>query len=305
MEIVDMQLHEPGPCLTWEGATPEMRRDALTEVLLQMIDAVGVDAVALHPIEDLEWALNTAQSDLGRFASIPMLAGGDPGGAGANAMKPDAPDLEDQIAAAADTPGLVAIRVVPSPKFSPEEFEKFKAGGYDRALAACEKNNMPVLLMISGEPQEAGPIAEKFPDLQLVLDHLGLSQRPMEEPDDPQWKKLPEVLALAKYPNVSIKLCDPPGLSEESYPYNDIWPQMHQLLEAFGAERLAWASDIGRFRGRIAWNIRLPEDDFVGKHTYMESLAFFLYTDQISESEKEQILGQSARRMLNWPATAS
>jgi L-fuconolactonase len=101
---------------------------------------------------------------------------------------------------------------------------------------------------------------------------------------------------------VSIKLCDPPGLSEEAYPFRDIWAPVHRLLDAFGPERLAWASDIGRFRGRIGWSIRLPQEPYPGKHTYMESLAFFLYTDELSPSDKEEILGRSARRMLRWPA---
>jgi predicted TIM-barrel fold metal-dependent hydrolase len=303
MEIVDLQLHDPGPCLPWDGADLETRRTAQTEVMLTAMEAVGVDAVALHPVEDNEWALRMAQAEPGRFASIPMITGGDPDGMGKVAMKPDAPDLEDQIAAAAETPGLVALRAVPSPTFFPEEFASYKAGGYDRAFAAAEANGIPMLIMVSGHADTIGRVAEKFPDLQIVLDHIGISQRPMEEADEVQWAQLPSVLGLAQYPNVSVKLCNPVGLSEESYPFNDVWPHMHKLLEAFGAERLGWASDIGRFQGRVAWNIRLPQDDFVGKHNYMESLAFFLYTDEISLSEKEQILGKSARRMLKWPAT--
>ena len=302
MEIVDMQLHEPGPMLDWEGASAETRRNAMTEVLYEMTDAIGVDAVALHPVEDTAWALQMSQADPSRWGSIPMITGGDPDGLGACAIKPDAPDLEDQIAEAAQTPGIVGLRFVPSPKFFPEEFEKFKAGGYDRGFAACQANDISALVMISGHAEEMGPIAERFPDLQLIVDHIGLSQRPMEMPDEPQWQKLPDVLALAKYPNVSLKLSNPVGLSDDDYPYPDLWPYMHQLLAAYGAERLAWASDIGRFRGRIGWNIRLPQEPFVGKHNYMESLAFFLYTNELSASEKEQILGKSARRMLKWAA---
>src|SRR3954452_17261561 len=145
MEIVDMQLHDPGPFLPWDGESVETRRAVLTEVLDQMTDAVGVDAVALHPVEDTEWALQMAQSDPGRWGSIPMVTGGDPEGLGALAIQPDADDIEDQVAAAAQTPGLIALRMVPSPLFFPEEFEKFKAGGYDRAFAACQANGLPAL----------------------------------------------------------------------------------------------------------------------------------------------------------------
>src|SRR5262249_5187616 len=98
----------------------------------------------------------------------------------------------------------------------------------------------------------------------------------------------------------------------------------------YGPERLAWASDIQRTRGRTGlWNRLVspttadaqfqyrwgpdahvpapPPDapDYPGKHTYMDSLAFFLYHDQLSQHEKEQILGGTTRRLLEWPATGS
>jgi L-fuconolactonase len=304
MEIVDMQLHDPAPFQAWEGQDEQTRRRVVAEVLFQMLDAVGVNAVSLHPVEDLELGYQLAKESPSRFSSIPMLTGGDPDGLGKIALKPNAPDLEEQIAEAFAKPGVVALRFVPSPSFFPDEFESYKQGGYDRAFGACEKQGVPVLLMVSGHAETVARVAEKFPDLQLVLDHVGLSQRPMEAPDDPQWKKLPDVLALSKYENVAVKLCHPVGLSEEAYPFKDVWPHVHKLLEAFGPERLAWGSDIGRFRGRIAWSIRVPgtEGHFTGKHNYMESLAFFLYSDELSQSEKEQILGANTRRLLNWSA---
>jgi hypothetical protein len=129
----------------------------------------------------------------------------------------------------------------------------------------------------------------------------------MEQPDDPQWLKLPQLLEMAQYPNVAVKLCGVPGLSEEGYPYADVWPKVEQLLEAYGPDRLAWASDIGRFRGRVAWSIRVPgtEGHYTGKHNYMESLALYLYNSSLSEDEKAKLLGGTTRRLLKWPASGS
>jgi L-fuconolactonase len=119
----------------------------------------------------------------------------------------------------------------------------------------------------------------------------------------PKWQKLDEVLALAEYPNVALKMCGPAGLSEEGYPFADVWPNVERLLEAFGVDRVGWASDIGRFRGRIAWSIRVPgtEGHYPGKHNYMESLGFFLYSD-LSDDDKAKLLGQTTRRLLKWPS---
>jgi len=91
---------------------------------------------------------------------------------------------------------------------------------------------------------------------------------------------------------------------------------------------LAWGSDIGRFRGRIGYTIRVLEaatgdkpaqvvigpdahvpgpppngPAYSGKHNYMEALAPFLFSSQLSQSEKELILGQTTRRLLKWPGT--
>jgi L-fuconolactonase len=290
VEVIDMQLHEPGPFGDWTGSDDASRRQVLTEALLEMTDAVGVDGVVLHPAEDDDWAQGLAESEPGRWASVPQVSAEDVAAA----------DVTDRIARYAGTPGVVGVRLVPSPQFFPDEFEKYLAGGYDGAFKACQDLGLPALVMVSGRPETLGAVAERFPELQIVLDHIGIPQRPMEQPDEPQWKLLPDVVSLAQYSNVSVKVCNPIGLSEDQYPFEDVWPKVHELLGAFGAERLAWASDIGRFRGRIGWNIRIP-GEFVGKHTYMESLAFFKYTDEISQGEKEQILGGTTRRILKWP----
>ena len=67
---------------------------------------------------------------------------------------------------------------------------------------------------------------------------------------------------------------------------------------------MMWASDIGRFISRPGWDNNLfPQGrgDYLGKHTHAESLFLFSKTDQISESEKELILGGTVRRLLGWP----
>jgi L-fuconolactonase len=304
MEIVDLQLHDPAPFLPWDNEDENTRRDVVKEVLFQMMDAIGVEAVVLHPVDDLELGFQLAQEFPGRFSSTPMLTGGDPEGLGKIAINPHVEGVEDRIAEMSAKPGVVGLRFVPSPNFFPEEFENYRTGGYDHAFAACQELGLPVLLMVSGHAATVARVAEKFPDLQIILDHIGIPQSPMEMPEDDRWGPLAQVLPLGRYENVAVKLCHPIGLSLESYPFKDVWPYMHKLLDAFGAERLAWGSDVGRFRGRVAWSIRVPgtEEHYPGKHNYMESLAFFLYTDELSEAEKESILGGSTRRLLRWPA---
>ena len=74
-------------------------------------------------------------------------------------------------------------------------------------------------------------------------------------------------------------------------------------LDVLGADRVMWASDIGRFAGRIGWKneFAVAHGPYKGKHTYPEALLVILHTDEISREQKELILGETVRRLTGWP----
>lgn len=74
--------------------------------------------------------------------------------------------------------------------------------------------------------------------------------------------------------------------SLEAYPFREIWPHSHRIIEALGPERLLWASDLTGLRPLFS---------------YAELLDFVRYTDELSENDRALILGASLRRPLNWP----
>lgn len=277
-----------------------MWQDVLTESLLTTTDAVGVDGAVLMP-SDVVWAESVAAAYPDRFTVIPRLNPGfdDPEG---REMDPEDPDIEQQIGAAFARPGVSGIRF--SIGFWEEIVERWHAGRFDRALGACAKQSIPIFMFVSGHIELVEPVAQRYPGLPIVVDHMGLRQPPLEPVDSPPWARLDELLVLAKYENISVKLCGATSLSLEGYPFRDSWPQVERMLEAFGAGRLFWASDISRFRGRLGHHtFAVAEADYVGKHTYAESLAFYRDSD-LSENEKELILGGTIRRILSWPAVA-
>ena len=57
---------------------------------------------------------------------------------------------------------------------------------------------------------------------------------------------MPELLALAKNPNVAVKASGAPSYSSEPYPYRNIQPYIRQIYDAFGPERTFWGTDITR-----------------------------------------------------------
>lgn len=307
-----MQLHEPAPFGDWAGADEDTRRQVMTEALWQSIDAVGVNAVLLNALEDLGWITDLAGRFPDRVATVPMY-GRDTEHTG---------DAEVMVADLCEKPGAVAIRFAGAQRVADRE--------YDAAFAACEKRGMPIWLEVMGGVSCVDRVARSFPELQIVVDHIGLNQPPYQARDDPTWRDLPIVESLAQYENVAVKVCAPVSMSDEEFPWSDAWPAMVRLLEAFRPQRLGWASDIQRTRGRSGFQVRLlaaatadapahytwaPDahvpgpppagPDYVGKHTYMDSLAFFLYNDQLSAAEKEQILGRTTRRIHKWPAGGS
>ena len=54
------------------------------------------------------------------------------------------------------------------------------------------------------------------------------------------------MLALAKLPNVGVKMSGAPSYSSEPYPYRNIHGYLRQIFDAFGPERCFWGTDITR-----------------------------------------------------------
>jgi len=75
--------------------------------------------------------------------------------------------------------------------------------------------------------------------VRLVVDHCG---RPVPE-DGVAQPGFAALLALGRAGRAVIKLSGLQKLSRGSYPYQDAWPYLHALVEAFGLERCVWGSD--------------------------------------------------------------
>jgi L-fuconolactonase len=295
MHIVDSQQHELGPVFDWPVEDRDVQHAILAEILVNSMDAVGVDAALVNPI-DSGLARTLIENYPYRFAIVQ----------GFHDLSES--DLDGRVATLRQQPGAVAVRTSfgkssRDPAGEAAE-QRFRAGAFDPLFAACERHGVVLFCSAYGKAALIGHAAERYPGLTLVADHMALAQPPIHPRETPPWLHLPELLALGRYPNVAVKLCGVPAFAEEPFPYPDVWPHVRRILDAFGAERVMWASDIGRFYGRIGWNKSIhPEaqHDYAGRHTYAESLFLLRETDQLSKREKELILGGTARRLVNWP----
>lgn len=288
MTIIDAQLHELGPRSARDVEELAMRRRILTEVTLSAMDAVGVDAALLFPV-DAEWGREAAAEFPERFANVLEF-------------DPAAPNIDELIDGVRDDAQTLGVRVTAGYPPSGENLIRLRNGAWEATFAACERHRVPVFLFLSGAPEMAGDVARAHPELQIIVDHLGLRQPPMDVRDPEPWGRLEKLLDLAVHPNIAVKACGMAALSETGEPFSDIWTHFVRVIEAFGVDRLMWASDVPRFQGRIGWDIRVPEawGPYEGRHTYAQSLALIQHSGELTAEDKRQLLGGSLTRLLDW-----
>ena len=286
--VIDAQVHlwEPdSPSRPWKKLLTPRRGggwdDPVTaEVAIAAMDAVGVDViVAVVPTlyDDANYAIEASRRFPDRIFVVPHIS-------------INTPDLDFVIATYAAQPEVVAMRVSLG-LTDKRDFERYRQGKYAALFTAAERVGLPIMLWVSGNLAEACPIARDYPHLQFVIDHMGMLQPPRVDPGAAPFASLPDLLALAALPNVAVKLSGVPSLSVEAFPFSDLWPTLHQVFRAFGAERLMWGSDFTQKRTL---------------HSYADALGYIRDTDQLSHSEKSQVLGSTAERLLRMrPATAT
>jgi predicted TIM-barrel fold metal-dependent hydrolase len=110
--------------------------------------------------------------------------------------------------------------------------------GLDTLVAAAVGSDLVIQWTI--RLSSAGLIeraAARAPGARQVIDHLGLPA------DATDLDALDRIRALAAIPGVHVKLSGMYALSQKGYPYEDTWPWAEGVVDAFGAERIMWASD--------------------------------------------------------------
>jgi L-fuconolactonase len=284
MEIIDGQFHEPSPPKTLDPQFgPDVERLVNVEIAREALDCVGVDkALAFASQEYIDACVERYPE---RFAGVVIF----------DHM---AEDLEEQVANYRKKQGNLGGRNLVADAATAELRPEFNEGKFDRYWAYAEKYDLPLFFSTHGWASVMSVVAERHPNLTMIIDHLGISQSPVSPPRPEPWDRLDGLLGLAKYPNVNVKLCGVPLLSTEGYPYNDAWPYLLKVFAAFGPERILWASDFTRMRWLPGRETRYAP--FKSWKYYCDCLNYLRETDEISESDKEWVLGKTLRRVLRW-----
>jgi predicted TIM-barrel fold metal-dependent hydrolase len=267
LRVVDAQVHA-----WWDGqSTGHHRRVPITCDVLkaEMVDA-GVDrAVLVPPLWDPggnAYALELARADPQRFAAMGVIS-------------PDDPDPERTLRGWRATPGLRGARVLFN---TPARMAPLLDGTFAPFWPAAEELGVTTAVLAPGNLALIGDIAAGHPGLPIIVDHLGI---PRGATGPEVFAHLPELLALARHPNIYVKAAAVGDYALDPYPFRSLDTIVRAILDAFGPRRVVWASDLSRLH-----------------YPYRSCVTHFTEaTPRLSAQDLELIMGANICRLLDWP----
>ncbi|MBN8926634.1 MAG: hypothetical protein BGO51_14665 [Rhodospirillales bacterium 69-11] len=272
MQIIDAQVH------IWGSGQPSgdhRQTSAFTapELIAEM-EAAGVDGAVLHPPSwdpgSNEMAVAAAEAHPDRFCILGWFPLDDPAQRG-------------RIDSWLQRPGMRGLRWSLT---RPGQEHWHEDGTMDWLWPAAEAAGTPVATMAWRFLPLFHRIAERHPHLRLIIDHLGLVR---SAKGAAAFATLPDLLPLAKLPNVAIKATGAPGYSMEAYPFRDIHDGLRQIYDAFGPDRFFWGTDITRMP--CSWRQCIT-----------------LFTEELpwlSGPALERVMGQGVCDWLGWQRSAA
>lgn len=284
MLITDAQVHifEPDrPESRWPkepGRTTPPAKHAngfSPEEMLGAMEAVGVDRAVIVPPawagENNAPALAATAKYPGRFAVMGRL-------------DPYAPDAPSRLDHWLEQPNMLGIRMSGRWSTSPKQIhEAFEDPDLEWYWSACERLGIRLMVLTREFVSRLAPIAQRHPNLTLIIDHLSVQAG---ETVAQAFAAFDDLVALARYPRVYIKLGNAPNRSRQAYPFEDVHPYLRRINDAFGPRRMLWEADITQLtKNTYAECLRL----------WQEGLPF------LSGEDKDWIFGRAGAEALNWP----
>ncbi|WPZ37267.1 amidohydrolase family protein (plasmid) [Thalassobaculum sp. OXR-137] len=234
MQIVDAQIHLWGTGLPSNMAHWQVTSFCPAEAIALM-DQAGVDAAVIHPPSwdsgSTDLAIEAVKDYPGRFAIIGAVDLGQPDTSRA---------LMERWR---EQPGMLGLRCM---FLEGEDRQRLHDGELGWFWDAAERFDIPVTTLATGSLELLGEIAAAYPGLRLSIDHLGGRGGNTTLKDDAAMTHMPDLLKLARLPNVAVKATGVPGYSGESYPFPVMSSYVRQVFDAFGPDRVFWGTDISK-----------------------------------------------------------
>jgi predicted TIM-barrel fold metal-dependent hydrolase len=219
--VVDSHMHIwPEALAGREFPWPPEPNPHPIEDLLPILDDAGVaEAVQVTPSTlgfDNSYGLAVAERMPDRIAVFGRL-------------DPTAPDPRERLIAWMAHPAALGVRLMLSGA-------RLTVDG--DFLAAAEEMGIPLTVFAPGSLAGLVEVAHRYPQLHLVVDHLGLDVYGPEP-----YRDQPLLAELVGPSNVRVKISGLVETSSEPFPFRDVHDHLARAVELFGAERLIWGSN--------------------------------------------------------------
>ena len=199
-------------------------RDATPEMLLDLMKANGVARTVIiqviHYRYDNRFLADVLKRFPGMFQGVCRV---DP-------LDPAAPDHLSRLT----EQGFHGVRLSPPGNAAGDWFH----GPLMPPLwKRCQQLQVPMTVLAPiGRMPEVGALLESLPGLTVVIDHM--ADCPIDRPAE-----LDKLTALKRYPKVFVKISHTWSISRQPYPWPDSQQYVKRLYDAFGPQRLMWATD--------------------------------------------------------------
>jgi L-fuconolactonase len=269
--IVDSHVHvwKHDPKYPFAPGANVPARDATPEMVLDLMKANGVSKTVIiqviHYKYDNRYVADVLKQYPGTFRGVCRV---DP-------LDPAAPD---HLSSWTER-GFHGVRISPAADASGDWI---RGALMPPLWKRCRDLKVPmtVLAPITRMP-DVVPLMDRTPNLTLVIDHM--ADCPIDQP-----AQLEKLIALRRYPNVFVKISHTWSISKQPYPWLDAQQYVKRLYDAFGPQRLMWATD---------WPILETWTSYDKALTVVRDEMNFLNSD-----DKHWLLGKTAERVWPFPA---
>jgi predicted TIM-barrel fold metal-dependent hydrolase len=193
------------------------------------------------------------------------------------------PASRERVATWREQPGMLGFRYS---FHRPAIAQLLAEDRIDWLWSQAEQAGIPIMLNVEHPVlHHVARVATRFPALKVILCHMSLPVH--KQKDEEAFRDFDKLLALAKLPNVAVKVSGLSCYTNEPYPHRSLHPYLRRVYDTFGPRRMFWGSDLSR----------LPATT-----KYRQIVTMF--TEEmpwLSKGDLEWIMGRGLSEWLEWP----